>query len=157
MKRIIPGLAAAFVAGLVFGAGLIVSGMTRPRKVIGFLDVFGKWDPSLAFVMLGAIGVHLVVFRLVRKRGSPLFSNEWSVPSRRDIDLRLIVGAALFGAGWGIAGFCPGPSLVSLPSATPQIAIFVAAMLLGLFLVQRLEALGSRRAHDRAQTLQARG
>jgi uncharacterized protein len=146
MKRLVPGLAAALVAGLTFGAGLIVSGMTRPGKVIGFLDVLGNWDPSLAFVMLGAIGVHVIAYRLVRKRSSPLFSKEWSLPSRRDIDLRLILGAALFGTGWGIAGYCPGPSLVSLPSATPQIAVFVGAMLLGLFLVQRLEGLRTREA-----------
>lgn len=151
MKRALPGIAAAFVAGITFGLGLIVSGMTRPRKVIGFLDVFGNWDASLAFVMLGAIGVHLVVYRLVRKRSSPLFSKEWGIPSRRDIDLRLILGAALFGVGWGIAGYCPGPSLVSVASATPQIAVFVAAMLLGMFVVQRLEAHARRaktRKHD---------
>jgi uncharacterized membrane protein YedE/YeeE len=142
MKR--AGLAATLVAGLTFGAGLIVSGMTRPRKVIGFLDVFGNWDASLAFVMLGAIGVHLVVYRLVRKRPSPLFSKEWGIPSRRDIDLRLVLGAALFGAGWGIAGYCPGPSLVSVASAAPQILVFVTAMLLGVVLVQRLEAVARR-------------
>lgn len=150
MKRSVPGLAAAFVAGLTFGAGLIVSGMTRPGKVIGFLDVLGNWDASLAFVMLGAIGVHLVVYRVVRKRPSPLFSKEWGIPSRRDIDLRLILGAALFGAGWGIAGYCPGPGLVSVAGATPGIVVFVAAMLLGMFGVQRLEVFASRTREARS-------
>lgn len=155
MKRARWGQAAAFVAGLVFGAGLVVSGMTRPRKVLGFLDVFGNWDPSLAFVMTGAIGVHIVVYRLIRKRPSPLFTKDWGIPTRRDIDLRLVLGAAVFGAGWGIAGFCPGPGLVSSVSATPQIMVFLIAMLAGMFLVQRVEAVG-RRPRPKEQAVESK-
>jgi uncharacterized protein len=125
--------AVALASGALFGAGLLVSGMTRPDKVIGFLDVLGSWDPSLAFVMIGAIAVHFVAQRLMHRRPAPLYAPKWSIPSRRDIDLRLIAGAAIFGAGWGIAGYCPGPAVTSLASGGGAI-VFVIAMLAGTYL-----------------------
>ena len=139
-------LAVALSSGLLFGAGLAVSGMTRPEKVIGFLDVFGAWDLSLAFVMMGAIGVHIVVYRLIRGRSSPLFTSGWSLPSRRDIDLKLVVGAALFGVGWGIGGYCPGPGVTSLATGASGVVVFVGAMIGGMWLASRLE----RTRHVRA-------
>jgi uncharacterized membrane protein YedE/YeeE len=132
-------LGIALLSGILFGAGLVVSGMTQPQKVIGFLDLFGAWDLSLAFVMVGAIGVHLVAYRFIRGRRSPFFGSAWSLPTRRDIDLKLIVGAALFGVGWGIAGYCPGPSITSLATGARSVLVFVAAMLIGMWLAARLE------------------
>ena len=119
----------AFVAGLMFAVGLGISGMTQPTKVIAFLDVTGAWDPSLAFVMMGAIGVHLVFVWRVRSAASPRFAPAFLVPLATTIDRRLLLGAALFGIGWGIAGFCPGPAVVSLVTCTPTALAFVAAML----------------------------
>ncbi len=137
----------AFLSGLTFGAGLLLSGMTRPEKVIGFLDLPGGWDPSLAFVMVGAIAVHSIAYLLVRRLPGPLLGRTWSLPTRRDIDHRLILGAALFGAGWGMAGYCPGPALTALPTATTEILLFTAAMLGGMGLYARLDALlGAGRA-----------
>ena len=108
--------------------------MTLPEKVIGFLDVSGgKWDPALAFVMGGAVVVYAIGFRLITKRDAPLFADKFSLPTRKDIDARLIVGAMLFGAGWGLGGFCPGPALTALPSLVPQVFIFVASMLASMF------------------------
>ena len=109
-------LLVAFAAGIVFALGLRISGMTRPIKVIGFLDFAGSWDASLAFVMIGAIAVYLSAYRLIRKLSAPFFAGKFSVPERSDIDLNLIVGAAIFGAGWGLGGFCPGPAITSLAS-----------------------------------------
>jgi uncharacterized membrane protein YedE/YeeE len=125
---------AAFVAGLIFAIGLATGGMTQPGKVTAFLDIFGNWDPSLAFVMLGAITVHTVLYQVVRQRSTPLFAPMFSIPTRSDLDSRLIGGAALFGIGWGMGGFCPGPAVTSLPSGRPSVIIFVASMLLGMFL-----------------------
>ena len=119
----------AFVAGLTFAIGLGISGMTQPAKVIAFLDVAGAWDPSLAFVMLGAIGVHLVFARRVKSRAAPRFAPAFSVPRATGIDGRLLAGAALFGVGWGIAGFCPGPAVVSVVTLAPTALAFVAVML----------------------------
>lgn len=99
---------AAFGTGALFAVGLAVSGMTKPSKVIGFLDIAGAWDASLAFVMVGAIAVHFVAHRVVMRRPSPLFDEEFHLPTRKDLDVRLILGAALFGVGWGLGGFCPG-------------------------------------------------
>jgi uncharacterized protein len=127
-------LIAAFIGGLVFALGLGVSGMTNANKVIGFLNLAGDWDPSLAFVMLGAIGVHLALYRLILRRQSPLFSKQFHIPTRRDINLPLVVGAAIFGVGWGLGGFCPGPGLVSLAGGSPPAAIFVIFMLAGMAL-----------------------
>jgi uncharacterized membrane protein YedE/YeeE len=121
-----------FLAGLLFGLGLILSGMTDPGKVLGFLDLFGAWDPSLALVMGGAILVGLCAFTLAKKRTRNLLGGAMFVPRNQHIDKRLIVGSLLFGAGWGLAGFCPGPALVSMASGQPKALIFVLAMLAGM-------------------------
>jgi uncharacterized membrane protein YedE/YeeE len=121
----------AIAAGLLFGAGLLLSGMTRPAKVLGFLDLFGDWDPSLALVMAGAIGVHALGYRLVRRRAVPLADDRFWVPERGAIDARLLFGSALFGVGWGLSGYCPGPALVSLASAAPGVLLFVLALIVG--------------------------
>ena len=122
----------AFAAGLVFGAGLILSGMTDPGKVIGFLDVAGHWDPSLGLVMAGAILVGFFAFRSAGRRGRSFLGGALHLPNRRDIDARLLGGSVVFGIGWGLAGFCPGPALVSFASGVDQAAVFVAAMLAGM-------------------------
>ena len=116
--------------------------MTKPTKVVGFLDVAGDWDASLAFVMIGAIAVHMALYRLVRRRGAPLFDLRFHVPTRRDLDPRLLGGAALFGLGWGLGGFCPGPALVSLASGGGAVFAFVAAMLGGMLLQQIVSQTG---------------
>lgn len=125
---------AAFVAGLLFGLGLLVSGMSDPGKVIGFLDVAGLWDPSLAFVMAGAILVGFFAFRLAGRRAASFLGDPMHLPARENIDLRLIGGSVVFGIGWGLAGFCPGPALVSLGAGYAKAGVFVAAMLLGMLL-----------------------
>lgn len=122
----------AFFAGLVFGLGLILSGMSDPGKVIGFLDVAGAWDPSLAFVMAGAVLVSFFGFMLAQRRARSFFGGAMHLPQRRDIDHRLVGGSLVFGIGWGLAGFCPGPALVSFGSGHDKAAVFVAAMLLGM-------------------------
>ncbi len=127
----------ALAAGALFGLGLGVSGMTLPAKVKGFLDVAGSWDPTLAMVMVGAIGVHFVLFRLILRRRAPLFDTRFDVPTRRDIDLRLVGGAMLFGVGWGLSGQCPGPALTNLATGAPTALVFVAAMAAGM-VIQRL-------------------
>ena len=123
---------ASLLAGLVFGLGLIVSGMANPAKVLGFLDLAGQWDPSLAFVMAGAIAVGVVAFAVAGRRARSFLGAEMRLPSARHIDRRLVIGSALFGIGWGIAGFCPGPALVSLGMGELKAAVFVAAMLAGM-------------------------
>jgi uncharacterized membrane protein YedE/YeeE len=128
MKRI----ATALVSGLLFGAGLCLSGMIDPRKVIGFLDVAGRWDPSLAGVMVGAIGVHATMLRLLRDRAGAAFPS--TAAPHRSIDRALVVGSAVFGVGWGIAGYCPGPAIVSLGLGAPRAFGFVAAMVAGAWL-----------------------
>ncbi|MDP9149178.1 MAG: YeeE/YedE family protein [Myxococcota bacterium] len=122
----------AFAAGLLFAIGLGISGMTQPAKVIAFLDVTGAWDPSLAFVMLGAIGVHHVFARRTDSGAAPRFVPAFFLPRTAGIDRRLLLGAALFGIGWGIAGFCPGPAVVSVVTLAPTPLAFVAAMLVGM-------------------------
>jgi uncharacterized membrane protein YedE/YeeE len=134
------GLANAFVAGALFGAGLLVSGLSSPLKVLGFLDLFGNWDPSLMFVMIGAIGVHFWAYRLLARRPSPYFAPSFSGPARRDLDARLISGAALFGVGWGLSGICPGPGLVALPSGLSGIVVFVVTMVVGMFVAKLFES-----------------
>jgi hypothetical protein len=131
----------SFGAGLVFGAGLILSGMTDPGKVIGFLDVAGSWDPSLACVMAGAILVGFFAFRSAGRRGRTFLGGALHLPNRRDVDLRLLGGSAVFGIGWGLAGFCPGPALVSFASGVDQAAVFVAAMLGGMLVHRAAERL----------------
>lgn len=134
----------AFAAGLVFGVGLILSGMTDPGKVIGFLDVAGNWDPSLAFVMGGAILVGFLAFRYAGQRATTFLGSALRLPSNRDIDKRLVAGSIVFGIGWGLAGFCPGPALVSLGSGVDPAAAFVAAMLGGMLLYTVAERLVHR-------------
>lgn len=123
---------ASLLAGLVFGLGLIVSGMANPAKVLGFLDLAGHWDPSLAFVMAGAIAVAMVAFMVARRRTVSFLGAEMRLPSARHIDRRLVLGSVLFGIGWGVAGFCPGPALVSLGMGEIKALVFVAAMLVGM-------------------------
>jgi hypothetical protein len=134
-------IAAAFAAGLVFGVGLILSGMTDPGKVIGFLDIFGRWDPSLASVMGGAVLVGLCAFALAKRRTAAFLGGAMHLPQNRDIDQRLIGGSLVFGIGWGLAGFCPGPAIVSFGSGQEKAAIFVAAMLVGMLVYTAAERL----------------
>jgi uncharacterized protein len=124
----------ALLSGLLFGLGLIISGMANPAKVLGFLDVAGLWDPSLALVMVGAIGVALLPMQWARRHEQALTGAPIRLPDSRLIDRRLIIGSLLFGAGWGVAGFCPGPALVALGAAVPQALLFVVAMLAGMWL-----------------------
>lgn len=124
---------AALACGLLFGVGLALSGMTDTAKVLGFLDLFGAWDPDLVFVMGGAVCVTLVSFRFVL-RGRPLMATSFSLPTRHDIDPRLLGGAALFGMGWGVFGYCPGPALSALAYLDVKTAVFVVAMLAGMAL-----------------------
>lgn len=144
-------LLAAVGSGALFGAGLVLSGMTRPEKVVGFLDIGGAWDPSLAFVMAGAIAVHALAYRWVRGQRAPLFAAKFNVPTRRDVDFKLLLGAALFGAGWGMGGYCPGPGIVSLASGGAGPVVFVAAMLLGMLATARLEALATIRGEPKVR------
>lgn len=130
---------AAFAAGLVFGAGLLLSRMSDPRKVLGFLDVFGAWDASLMFVMLGALSVYAVAYRAIRRRPRPLFAPAFYVPERRVIDARLLLGAATFGVGWGLSGYCPGPALLGVSSLGAGVIVFVLAMAIGMLGSARLE------------------
>ncbi|MRG90967.1 DUF6691 family protein [Polyangium spumosum] len=123
---------AALLSGLLFGAGLALSGMTLPAKVIGFLDITGDWDPSLAFVMMGAILVHFFAVRLARRRPEPVLGGGFQLPKKKDLDTRLVVGAAIFGVGWGLAGICPGPGLVNLLAGDLGAVAFVAAMVVGM-------------------------
>jgi uncharacterized membrane protein YedE/YeeE len=128
----------AFITGLVFGIGLIVAGMTDPAKVQAFLDLAGDWDPSLAFVMVGAIAVGLLAFRLAGKRERALLGGPMHLPTKRDIDGRLVLGSLVFGMGWGLAGYCPGPALASLTQGEKPL-LFVCAMLAGMLLFELLE------------------
>lgn len=129
-------LLVTFLSGLLFALGLGISGMTQPAKVVRFLDITHDWDPSLALVMGGAIGVHALAYRLVPRLKAPFLGAHFQIPSRRDIDLPLLLGAALFGLGWGIGGFCPGPALTSLASGAPAAFTFVLAMLAGMLLFE---------------------
>lgn len=124
----------ALIAGLVFGLGLILSGMGDPAKVQNFLDVFGTWDPSLALVMGGAIAVGLVAFTWAKKRKTSLLGEAMQLPTSTTIDAKLLTGAAMFGVGWGLAGFCPGPAVMNLVSGHAEVLLFVAAMLVGMWL-----------------------
>jgi uncharacterized protein len=128
----------ALLSGLVFGLGLILAGMAEPLKVKGFLDLAGAWDPSLALVMGGAIAVGVVAFARAARRERSWVGTPMEIPANRRIDTRLVLGGLLFGTGWGIAGFCPGPALVALGSGTGAAAVFVAAMLLGMVLHDKL-------------------
>ena len=128
----------AFAAGLLFGLGLSLGGMTQPAVVLGFLDIFGAWDPRLVFVMAGAVLTTAVGYRLLLRRPRPLLAERFQWPTLRRIDVRLVGGAALFGIGWGIAGYCPGPALASLGAGVPALLVLVACMIAGWWLAARL-------------------
>jgi uncharacterized protein len=129
----------AFLTGLLFGLGLVVSGMSDPFKVIGFLDVAGPWDPSLAFVMAGAVLVGLVAYRIAGRRAAAVLGGPMRLPAVAGIDRRLVLGSLVFGIGWGLAGFCPGPALVALGAGYGKAAAFVGAMIAGMALYELLE------------------
>lgn len=129
----------AFVAGLIFGIGLLLAGMANPAKVLGFLDLAGAWDPSLALVMVGAIGVALLPFTWARRQSRSLLGAAMQLPQKRELDRRLILGSLVFGIGWGIAGICPGPGVAILLTGHWQALLFVAAMLAGMLLFTALE------------------
>ena len=129
----------AFVAGLVFGIGLLVSGMVNPAKVIGFLDLAGRWDPSLALVMVGAVAIGAIGFVIAGRRKTTFLGTPMLLPTTRTIDRRLVVGGAVFGVGWGLAGFCPGPAMVALGMGHPKAIVFTAAMLAGMLAFECLE------------------
>ncbi len=128
-----------FISGLLFAFGLGVSGMTQPHIVRGFLDVFGNWDPRLLGVMGGAVIVHALAFRLIKKRSSPLLEERFQLPTKKDIDGRLILGSVIFGIGWGWAGICPGPGLVAMLSGDVRFMLFIAALVVGMLSFQFVE------------------
>lgn len=130
----------AVASGLLFGVGLALSGMMDPERVLGFLDLTGAWDPSLAFVLAGAVGVSAAGYALKTRMGQPALAPRFEVPTNRSIDGRLLAGSAIFGIGWGAAGFCPGPALAGMALGLPEVAIFVAAMLAGMLLQQLVAA-----------------
>lgn len=129
----------ALVSGIIFALGLCVSEMINPTRVIGFLDVFGRWDATLLLVMAAAVTVAGIGFPLVARRAKPILADKFVVPEKTDIDLRLITGSVLFGVGWGLAGLCPGPAIAALASMSPPILMFVAAMIGGQWLASRFE------------------
>ncbi|OLO07541.1 hypothetical protein BTW08_12300 [Salinicola sp. MH3R3-1] len=129
---------AGYLAGLLFGLGLAISGMTDPARVIGFLDVAGAWDPTLIFVLGGAVVTTFIGYRLVWRRQMPLLESRFQLPTRRDLDTRLLGGAALFGIGWGLSGYCPGPAVASLAGLSWPLAAFIMTLLLGWWLARRL-------------------
>ncbi len=131
---------ASLIAGLLFGIGLAVSQMVNPAKVLNFLDFTGTWDPSLAFVLAGAVGTAAVGFRLIRRRTAPLFADAFQLPTARHIDWRLVIGSAIFGIGWGLVGFCPGPAVAALAIEQTGVGLFVVAMLAGMAAFRALTA-----------------
>ena len=130
----------AYIVGLIFGLGISISGMANPAKVINFFDLAGTWDPSLAFVMGGALVVTFIGYRLVLKRPAPLLAADFQIPTRRDLDPALIGGSALFGIGWGIGGFCPGGALPALGTGRIEVLVFVAALIAGIVAARGLRA-----------------
>jgi uncharacterized membrane protein YedE/YeeE len=137
-SNILKGTITSFIVGFIFAVGLALAGMTQAQKIISFLNPW-EWDPSLMFVMVGAIGVHIITYPLIRKRATPFFDVKWHVPTRSDITPRLIVGSALFGIGWGVGGFCPGPAITSLTSGDLRSLYFVIAMLVGMFVYKKTD------------------
>ena len=130
----VPRILAALGCGFIFGLGLAISGMMNPAKVIGFLDVAGNWDPTLAFVMGGALLVAVPAYRLILGRGHPALAGAFSLPAKTRLDAPLVLGSALFGVGWGLVGFCPGPAVAAVVTGLPAVLGFVAAMLAGMAL-----------------------
>ena len=147
---------AAFGAGSLFAVGLAISGMTKPSKVTGFLDVAGPWDPSLALVMAGAVAVTFIAYRLIRRRASPIFDVKFHIPTRKDIDRRLILGAALFGVGWGLGGLCPGPGLVAGAGGVTPAIVFVGGMTIGMLLEHVVARAIGRRSREQETTAEGR-
>jgi|SRR5690606_24141338 len=129
----------SFISGLIFALGLGLSGMMNPQKVRGFLDIAGTWDPALMFVMAGAIAVYAIAFRLVTKRSKPMCEATFSLPTKKELEPKLLIGSALFGIGWGIAGMCPGPAIANLATGLPVAFVFVAVMIMSIFVVKFLE------------------
>ena len=140
----------SYLIGLVFGVGIAISGMANPTKVLNFFDLAGTWDPSLAFVMGGALIVTFIGYRFVLKRPAPLLSVSFQLPTRRDLDMPLIAGSAVFGVGWGIAGFCPGGALPALGTGRMEVFAFVAALLVGIFAAKVLQAALAKRSQIQA-------
>lgn len=147
-------IVSSFGAGLLFGLGLVISQMIDPAKVLAFLDVFGRWDPSLAFVMAGAVAASALGYAFVKRRGAPILAPGLDIPNRRDLEPRLITGAVLFGLGWGLVGLCPGPALAILPLGLWKAYVFVASMLAGMALF-RLAPIGWPRSSLRRGSLAA--
>ena len=137
---------AGFLCGLLFGVGLVVSGMSDPAKVLNFLDLFGTWDPSLAFVMGGAVLVAFIGYRIVLNRPAPVLAETFHLPTKKDIDGQLITGAATFGVGWGLGGFCPGPAFTALPLLSTGILAFFPALLIGMWAARMAPPLLAARA-----------
>ena len=130
-------LVISFILGALFSTGLAISGMVNPNKVIGFLDFFGDWDPSLAFVMAGGVLLNFVLFKFILKRSNPILTADFSVPANNIIDKRLIVGSSMFGTGWGIGGVCPGPGIANLFLFDPKAITFVVFMMIGMFIFKK--------------------
>jgi uncharacterized protein len=126
----------SLLAGVIFGVGLTVSDMVNPARVLNFLDVAGSWDPTLIFVMAGGLAITTLGYKLILRRSSPLFDDRFHIPTRQQIDLPLVGGAALFGVGWGLAGICPGPALADVMTLEPKVLLFVAAMLVGMIVTR---------------------
>jgi uncharacterized membrane protein YedE/YeeE len=127
----------SFLCGLIFGLGLMISGMTQPAKVLGFLDILGRWDPTLAFVMAGALAISSVGYALARRQTRPVIAAQHFWPKRADVNRQLVFGSVLFGIGWGLAGLCPGPALENLASLSPRVLVFVVAMIAGISVLDR--------------------
>jgi uncharacterized membrane protein YedE/YeeE len=138
-------LVVAYFCGVLFALGLGISGMTHPSKVLAFLDVAGAWDPSLAFVMGGGVLVNFVFFRMARRRGAPLLASSFSLPAKSAVDASLVCGAGVFGVGWGLGGFCPGPAVVSVVTCGAPVVAFVVAMLVGMSVFDVIQRCSSRR------------
>ena len=132
----------AFICGLLFGAGMIISQLANPAKVLGFLDIFGYWDPSLAVAMIGAVAASALGTTIARRRGAPVLARRLEIPTQRDLDARLIVGAVLFGIGWGLVGLCPGPALTAITFGPWQALVFAAAMIVGMALFRMVPSTG---------------
>ncbi len=138
MSTLAVKTAAGYLAGMLFGLGLAISGMTDPARVLGFLDIAGVWDPTLIFVLGAAVGTTFVGYRLVFARGTPLFSTQFQLPTKQELDAKLLGGAALFGVGWGLSGYCPGPAIASMGGLTLPLLALLAAMVVGWWIAQRL-------------------
>lgn len=129
---------ASFICGIVFAIGLALAGMTQPAKIVGFLDVFGNWDPSLVFVLASAVGVYYIAFQLITKRPGPMIAPKFMIPTRSDVDARSVIGALTFGIGWAISGLCPGPILTTLGAGSQSVFILLVALVIGLFIAPKI-------------------